>query len=217
MSTEETNAYLQAKLQQAQGQQPDMQPKKAQLPKAKGNKAQTQPEEQPQALVDMQAFRQMIEDVIRAEFQTSQVEQPLDMQAFQQVVQATIRAELQPLQAALTILANAVQAQAEAFTSEDGGEEENDDDLLPTAAPHTTDEVEAQREFPSGDGYDENEAGDDEGEGEGGGGESYPRNPPRPESPTHRLRRPGPVGIHLGGNTAHPSQGTRRWEPSYEQ
>lgn len=208
MSTDETNAYLQAKLQQAQGQPPNEQPKKVQLSKAKGNKAQTQPEEQPQVSVDMQVFRQMVEDVLRAELQTIRIEQPqpLDMQTFQRVVQVAIHTELQPLQTAITLLANAVQA----LVTED--EEEEQDDLLPTSASaHTTDE-ETEREFP--DQQDEYEDKDDEGEGEGGEREDDDaRNtlPRPPEPPTHKLKRTGPESIILGG--VYPAAGVRRWEP----
>lgn len=205
MSTDETSAYLQAKLQQAQVQTPKEQQKQAQSPKVKGNKAKTQLEEKPQALVDLDAFRHLIENVVRAELQTLTIEQPqpFDVQAFQKV----LRAELQPIQTAITLLANAVQAQTEALMQECGEEE---DALLPTsAAAHDTDddEIEEQQEFPP----DEDEEIEDiEGkEGEDGLMDMLPR----PLPPTHKLRREkGPNILVLGGGV-HPTVGVRRWEP----
>jgi len=188
--------------------------------------AQAQP-----AAVDLHAFRQIVEDVVHAQLQIIRAEQPpqqgpqpIDMQALQQAMHSVVRAELQIVQTTLTLLVQAIQAQTDALMGDDDVDQEQDD-LLPTAPSHCTDDdedLEGEQVYPPNEDEDEGideegEPDEDEGEGGGGGGESYPRNPLRPESPTHRLRRPGPVGIHLGGNTAHSSQGTRRWEPSYEQ
>ncbi len=207
MSTDETNAYLQAKMQQ-QAQVPELSeaPKKTSASKTT-KKAQTQSDEQPQPMLDVQAFRQMVQDVISAELQTLHLEQPqpLDMQTLRQAMHSVVRAELQPIQAALTLLANAVQAQAEALTGENE-EMEEDDSLLPTASSHNTDEeMEDEHEFPA---YDE-ETEEDEGEEDDDLIESLPR---PPEPPTHKLRRPeGPGVLLLGG--IHPTDGVRRWEP----
>ena len=180
------------------------------------------PQSQPAASVDVQTLRQMIEDVVRTELQAMRDEQPrpqpseVDVQALQHAVQLVVRAELQPLQAAVTIMANAIQAQTDALISE--GDEENQDEPLPTAlSHHTDDDIEDEQVYPPTENDDEEEfddVGDEEGEG-GEEEEGYPVHPPRPESPTHRLRRPGPVGILLGsGDAFHPSTGSRRWEPT---
>ena len=210
MSTDETNAYLQAKMQQqAQGGQELSEPQKKISATKATKKAQTQPDEQPQPMLDVQAIQQMLEDVVHAELQNLHIEQPqpLDMQAFQQVMQSVVRAELQPIQTTLTLLANAVQAQAEALTGEDDEEMEDDDDdrLLPTASSHNTDEeMEDEREFPNNEETEDREDDDD-----------LVENLPRPpEPPTHKLRRTGPESILLGG--IHPSAGIRRWEQQHE-
>ena len=183
------------------------------------------PQSQPAASVDVQALRQMIEDVVRTELQTMRDEQPrpqpseVDVQALQHAVQSVVRAELQPLQAAVTIMANAIQAQTDALMAGEG-DEEDQDEPLPTALPrHTDDNIEDEQVYPPDEDSDEEELDDVEDEDEEGEGgedeEGYPVHPPRPESPTHRLRRPGPVGILLGsGDTFHPSTGPRRWEPT---
>lgn len=229
MSSDETNAYLQAKLQQAQGQSVNEQSKLVQPTKAKGTKAKTQPEEQPQPPVDMQAIRQMLEDVVHAELQTIRIEQPqpLDMQALQKVVQSVVRAELQTVQTTLTILVNAIQAQTDALLRDEVAEGEGEeDDSLPTASPrHTDDNLENELVYPpDGEGEEldaeRDEEGDtDEGEGEGEEEEGYSAPLPCPVPPTHKLRVLGPVGLLLGDGITprHPSQGTRRWEPQYEQ
>jgi len=184
-----------------------------------------QPAQQP--AVDLQALRQVIQEVVRAEFQTLRAErppqqgpqQPIDMQAVQTVVRTVVRAELQGIQTTLTILTNAIQAQTDVLTCDTDDMDQEPDDLLPTASPHRTgDDEESEQVYPPDE--DENEVLDEEGEldeGEGEGeGESYPASLPRPESPTHRLRRPGPVGFLLGDGivSRRPTEGTRRWEPS---
>ena len=180
--------------------------------------------EQPQPL-DMQMFQQAVRSIIRAELQTMRDEQPhsqqssvVDMQSLQHAVQSVVRAELQPLQAAVTIMANAIQAQTDALMAGEGDEENQEqDEPLPTASPHHTDDIEDEQFYPPDDEEldDEEEpdealddVGDEDEEEEG-----YPAHPPRPESPTHRLRRPGPVGLLLGSDLSHPSTGPRRWEP----
>ena len=55
MSTDETSAYLQAKLQQAQGQTQQASRSRANLQRRRETRRRTQLEEQPQALVDMQS------------------------------------------------------------------------------------------------------------------------------------------------------------------
>ncbi len=196
---------------------------------AKQHPQKPQPVAQPaqQPVVDLHAFRQIVEEVVRAELQTLRAEQPapqdsqppIDMQALQAAVRTVVRAELQGIQTTLTILTNAIQARTDALTCDTDDVDQEQDDLLPTAPPHRTDDEESEDEqgYPPNEDDDEDidEEGelDEEEEGEGGG-ESYPRNPPRPESPTHQLRRPGPVGILLGDGIRgrHPSDGKRRWE-----
>lgn len=215
----------------------------------------TEPHPMPHPVTDVQALRQMIEDVVRAELQTIRVEQPMqqdslpvdmqvfqhavrvvmhdelqamrdeqsrpqqeviDMQAVQHAVQSVVRAELQSVQTALTLLTKAIQVQTDALMTDDQHDEEQEqDELLPTALPRRTDDdIEDEQVYPSDEDSDEEEidnVGDEEGEEE----EGYPAHPPRPESPTHRLRRPGPVGLLLGsGDSFHPSTGPRRWEPT---
>ncbi len=245
MSTDETRLYLEAK-RNAQGKQVQEQPQTASASSSKKTKTKndaaptvvapahemTNQEGQlalqsAQPLVAMQAVRQLLEEVVRAECQAIHAVQPVvDVQAVQHAVQSVVRAELHPLQAAVTMMANALQAQTDALMTGDAAEEEGEeDDPLPTALPsHTTDDDEASEDeqvYPPDEEEDddideEREPGEDE--GEGGEEEPYPLHPPRPESPTHRLRRPGPTGLLFGDAiTRHPSQGIRRWEPSYEQ
>jgi len=207
MSDDETSVYLQAKLQQTQGQTPNEQQKQTQSPKAKGNKAKTQLEEQPQVSLDMQAIRQVIEDVVRAELQTLHIEQPqpFDVQALQKV----LRAELHPIQTAITLLANAIQTQTEALMQQEGDDETEEEDVLlpPSVSTHDTDE-EIEREFP-----DQQDEYEDEGEGEE---HDIIDDLPRLIPPTHKLRRVEGPDMLLLGCVVHPSTGTRRWEPQHE-
>ncbi|MBA2676813.1 MAG: hypothetical protein H0U76_00200 [Ktedonobacteraceae bacterium] len=180
--------------------------------------------EQPQPL-DMHVVQQAVRSVMHAELQTMRDEQPrsqqqavVDMQALQHAVQLGVRAELQPLQTAVTIMANAIQAQTDALIVGEGDEEDQEqDEPLPTALTRRTDEdIEDEQVYPPDEELGDDEALDDVGDEdeEGEDEEGYPAHPPRPESPTHRLRRPGPVGILLGsGDSFHPSTGPRRWEP----
>lgn len=219
MSSDDTNAYLQAKLQQAQGQQVNEQPKKVPLPKAT-KKAQAVPEDLPHVSVDLQAFRQVIEEVVRTELQALVLPQPLDMEAFRQVVQAAIRAELQSVHTTLTILTNAIQAQVDALTPGTDDEDQEQDDLLPTAPTRRTDDDkdrENEQVYPPDDAdedFDEEDRPDgDEEEVE----DHITSSLPRPDPPTHKLKRPGPIALLLGDGINRPSAGVRRWESIYEQ
>ena len=126
---------------------------------------------------------------------TSSSPQPFDVQALQKV----LRVELHPIQTAITLLANAVQAQTEALMQEgdDEIEEDEEDALLPTSASTHDTDGETDREFP--DQQDEYEDEDNEGDGEGEG-HDITNDFPRPLPPTHKLRRvEGPGMLILGG------------------
>ena len=237
MSNDETNAYLQAKLQQAHAQESSDLPKKTPASKAT-KKAQTQPEEQSQQSFDMQAFRQIVQDVVRTELQTTlhavqpavdvqalrqiiedvvrtelrviraEQPQPLDLQTFQHI----IRTELQSVHTTLTLLAHAVQSQTDALMNNEEQEEDQEQDEVLGPSLDTDDhEDELKNVFPPNE---DGEYEDAEDEDRMDGDEGSALHLPRPIPPTHRLRHMGPVGILLGsGDAVHPSTGTRRWEP----
>lgn len=185
----------------------------AQAQQYKQHPSAAQPPSQP--AVDLHAFRQIVEEVVRAELQALRAERPaqqdpqlFDMQALQTAVRPVVRAELQGIQTTLTILANAIAAQTDAMMSDDGEEDSEEDEPLSPPPIGEIDE-EDQNGFPRDEDTEEEEVPyEDESE------EGQSVRLPRPESPIQRLRRPGPDGIFLGSGTlSHPSAGIRRWEP----
>lgn len=185
-----------------------------------------QPTAQAQPVLDLQVLRQVIQEVVHAELQTFQAEQPtqqgdpqpFDVQAVQTTLRAVVRTELQDIQTALTILTNAIQAQTDALNGDTDDVEQEQDNLLPTASLYRTsddEDTEDEKVYPPDE--EEDVTLDEDEDTDGEGEEDDPTNAllPRPEPPTHKLRRTGPESIILGG--IHPVAGIRRWEPTYEQ
>ena len=220
MSIEETNVYLEAK-RTAQQQQGSEQPEGA-SPSSKKVKAKSTPVGPDNApsisqrvSVDMQTVRTVLEEVVHTEVEALRAAMPhpqevpsLDMQMVQSLIQSTVRTELQGIQTTLTILTNAVQAQADALMMDDAAEGEGDEELL--SPQHDTD-AEPVKEFPRSEDVEEDENTCDE--EEGGEDDGYTADIPVPQPPTHRLPRGGPVALLLGeGVVCHPTEGIRRWE-----
>lgn len=211
MGIQDTKRRQEEQLAAKAKQQPVAQPESA---------AQPHPVTQPEPQIDLQLLRQMIQEVVRAELQTTRTE-PIDMKALQQAIQAVFRAELQSVEAAVTILARSVQAQTEALMSTEAeAEEQQQDEPLPTSALMRRTDDDEDREDEQVYPPDDEEELDEEGEVTQDEEEEHITSSlPRPEPPTHKLKSPGPIALLLGDGivSRHPAEGARRWEPMYEQ